>query len=55
MTIETPPTRRRFTLQNVQPTLQMLIMLAFTLALVAVIALAGYLLPEAVTGAVTVP
>lgn len=53
MTLQTPPARRKLTLRQLQPTVQVLIMLAFTLALVAIIALAGYLLPEAVTGAVT--
>lgn len=51
MTLQTRPARRKLSLRQLQPTVQVLIMLAFTLALVSIIALGGYLLPEVMTGA----
>lgn len=55
MTLQNISGRRQFSLSRLQPTTQVLIMLAFTLVLVGLIALAGYLLPGAVTGAATLP
>lgn len=54
MTTQNIPGRRHFSLRQLQPTMQVLIMLAFTLALVGLITVAGYLLPEVVTSAITV-
>ncbi|MFW5955746.1 MAG: hypothetical protein ACOCSK_03300 [Rhodothermales bacterium] len=47
--------RRVFHLGHLQPTAQLLIMLGFTLFLVALFALAGYLLPGSLTGAAPAP